>query len=139
ADINALSSKERSEINANIRHMDKKLERLGMHLGDLEEDARDKVQVLNRDIAKQVLLPKVEQLLTKFAEVEGLKDYLKYYAEDIINNVEVVLEQEEDDFTPGLFSRIPSRYQANVIVSHKSNAGAPVIFEDFPTHYNLLG
>ncbi|USI87723.1 AAA family ATPase [Acinetobacter johnsonii] len=139
ADINALSSKERSEINANIRHMDKKLERLGMHLGDLEEDARDKVQVLNRDIAKQVLLPKVEQLLTKFAEVEGLKDYLKYYAEDIINNVEVVLEQEEDDFTPGLFSRIPSRYQANVIVSHKPNAGAPVIFEDFPTHYNLLG
>lgn len=34
ADINALSPKERSEINANIRHMDKKLERLGMHLGD---------------------------------------------------------------------------------------------------------
>ncbi|MCP5775637.1 AAA family ATPase, partial [Klebsiella pneumoniae] len=75
----------------------------------------------------------------KFKHVEGLEHYLKYYAEDIINNVEIVLEQEEDDFTPALFSRVPARYQANVIITHKPNSGAPVIFEDFPTHYNLLG
>ena len=71
--------------------------------------------------------------------MQGLEHYLKYYAEDIINNVEIVLEQEEDDFTPALFSRVPARYQANVIITHKPNSGAPVIFEDFPTHYNLLG
>ncbi|MFT4021823.1 MAG: Lon protease family protein, partial [Acinetobacter sp.] len=58
---------------------------------------------------------------------------------DIIQNVELILEQEEDDFVPAPFSRIPSRYQANVIVSNSANSGAPVIFEDFPTHYNLLG
>jgi predicted ATP-dependent protease len=49
------------------------------------------------------------------------------------------LAQEEDDFSPALFNRVPARYQANAIVSNKPNAGAPVIFEDFPTHYNLLG
>ncbi len=138
-DLNALSNKDRAEIAANMRYMDKKLERLGLHLGDLEDDARDRVQMLNRDIAKQVVLPRVEHILSKFKHVEGLEQYLKQYAEDIINNVEIVLEQEEDDFTPALFSRVPARYQANVIVSHKPNAGAPVIFEDFPTHYNLLG
>ena len=42
-DINALNSKERAEISTNMRYMDKKLERLGLHLGDLEDDARDKV------------------------------------------------------------------------------------------------
>nr|WP_286834503.1 MULTISPECIES: ATP-binding protein [Acinetobacter] len=138
-DLNALSNKDRAEIASNMRYMDKKLERLGLHLGDLEDDARDRVQVLNREIAKQVVLPRVEQMLAKFKDVEGLDKYLKFYAEDIINNVEIVLEQEEDDFTPGLFSRVPSRYQANVIVTYKPNSGAPVIFEDFPTHYNLLG
>ncbi|MFW1946269.1 AAA family ATPase, partial [Acinetobacter guillouiae] len=50
-----------------------------------------------------------------------------------------ILAQEEDDFSPALFNRVPARYQANAIVSNKPNAGAPVIFEDFPTHYNLLG
>ncbi|RKG31440.1 ATP-binding protein [Acinetobacter tianfuensis] len=138
-DINALNSKERAEIAANIRYMDKKLDRLGLHLGNLEDDARDQVQHLNRDIAKQVVMPRIDMLLNKFSEVKGLENYLKYYAEDIINNVEVVLEQEEDDFRPGVFSRVPSRYQANIIVTHKPNSGAPVIFDDFPTHYNLLG
>ncbi|MFP6819027.1 Lon-like protease helical domain-containing protein, partial [Acinetobacter sp.] len=53
-DINALDSKQRAEINSNMRYMDKKLERLGLQLGDLEDDARDQVSELNRDIAKQV-------------------------------------------------------------------------------------
>ncbi|ALH95572.1 Lon protease family protein [Acinetobacter equi] len=138
-DIHALNAKERSEISSNMRYMDKKLERLGLHLGDLEDDARDQVQLLNREIAKQVVLPRVELLFNKFSEVQGFEEYLKAYAEDIIHNVEIVLEQEEDDFTPGLFSRVPARYQANIVVTHKPNSGAPVIFEDFPTHYNLLG
>ncbi|CAB1211610.1 Lon protease family protein [Acinetobacter bouvetii] len=138
-DINALNSKQRAEIASNIRYMNKKLDRLGLHLGDLEDDARDKVQHLNRDIAKQVVMPRIDLIQNKYPDVAGLTEYLQYYAEDIINNVEFVLEQEEDDFSPGIFSRVPSRYQANIIVSHKPNTGAPVIFEDFPTHYNLLG
>ncbi|WDZ50025.1 ATP-binding protein [Acinetobacter vivianii] len=139
SDLNTLNSKERAEITSNIRYMEKKLERLGLHLGDLEDDARDQVSSLNRDIATQVVTPRVESILNKNKDVTGLDLYLKHYAEDIIDNVELILEQEEDDFTPALFNRVPSRYQANVIVSNKPNSGAPVIFEDFPTHYNLLG
>ena len=30
--------------------------------------------------------------------MKGLEDYLKQYAQDIIDNVELILEQEEDDF-----------------------------------------
>ncbi|MFM6906730.1 MAG: Lon protease family protein [Acinetobacter tjernbergiae] len=138
-DLDALSSKDRAEITSNMRYMEKKLERLGLHLGDLEDDARDQVSILNRDIATQVVTPRMESILNKNKEVKGLDVYLKHYAEDIIDNVELILEQEEDDFTPALFNRVPSRYQANVIIANKPNSGAPVIFEDFPTHYNLLG
>lgn len=138
-EINALSSKERAEIASNMRYMDKKLERLGLHLGDLEDEARDQVSDLNREIAKQVVMPRIESILNKYAEVAGLEKYLKQYAENIIENVEMILDQEEDEFSPALFSRVPSRYQVNTIVSNKPNSGAPVIFEDFPTHYNLLG
>ena len=138
-ELNALDSKDRAEISANIRYMDKKLERLGLQLGDLEDEARDQVSILNREIAKQVAIPKFEQILKKFQPVQGLEQYLKNYAEDIINNVEMILDQDEEEFSTALFNHIPSRYQANVVVSNKPNSGAPVIFEDFPTHYNLLG
>lgn len=79
----------------------------------------------------------MDLILNKYGQVKGLEDYLKQYAQDIIDNVELILEQEEDDFAPAMFNRVPARYQANVIVSNKPNSGAPVIFEDFPTHYNL--
>lgn len=138
-DLAALNSKQRSEINANIRFMDKKLERLGLHLGTLEDDARDQVSDLNRDIARQVVNPRMELILNKFQNVDGLAQYLKHYATDIIENVEMILDQDEDDFAPAMFSRIPARYQANVIISNTANSGAPVVFDDFPTHYNLLG
>ena len=138
-DLDSLNTKQRAEITSNMRYMEKKLERLGLHLGDLEDDARDKVSILNRDIATQVVMPRIELLLNENKDVKGLDQYLKQYADDIIDNVELILEQEEDDFTPALFNRVPSRYQANVIVANKPNSGAPVIFEDFPTHYNLLG
>ncbi len=61
--------------------------------GDLEDDARDKVQVLNREIAEQVVMPRIDVIQNKFSMVEGLEDYLKQYADDIIQNVEFVLEQ----------------------------------------------
>lgn len=138
-EINALNNKERAEIATKIRYMDKKLQRLSMHLGDIEEDARDQVSELNRDIAKQVIMPKIESLLSKFENVKGLEQYLKAYANDMIDNVEMILEQEEVEFSPTTFNRVPSRYQANVVISNKANSGAPVIFDDFPTHYNLLG
>lgn len=137
-DINALSSKERTEIAANIRYMDKKLDQLGLQLGSLEDEARNRVSELNRDIAKQVILPRMEAILNKF-KVTGLDTYLKLYAQDLIDNVEMVIEQESDEFAPALFNRVPARYQANVVISNKPNSGAPVIFDDFPTHYNLLG
>ncbi|MEB3766161.1 ATP-binding protein [Acinetobacter sp. MD2] len=139
AEMTALGSKQRAEIHANMRYMDKKLERLGLHLGNLEDDARDQVSDLNRDIATQVVQPRMDQILNKFDGVKGLEQFLKQYAKDIIENVETILDQDEDDFAPTVFSRIPARYQANVVISNSANSGAPVIFEDFPTHYNLLG
>ncbi|GAA5006910.1 ATP-binding protein [Acinetobacter puyangensis] len=138
-DIEALSSKERIKIASNMRYMDKKLERLGSKLGSLEDIARDKVVDLNHDIAKQVVEPKIKAILNRFEHVEGLERYLTLYAKDIINHVELILDREEEDFSPTTFNRVPARYQVNVITTHKLNSGAPVIFEDFPTHYNLLG
>ncbi|WP_445115583.1 Lon protease family protein [Acinetobacter sp. WZC-1] len=138
-EINALNTRQRAEIASNIRYMDKKLERLGLQLGNLEDDARDQVSELNRDIAKQVVTPRLNLILNKHKEVQGLEQYLRLYATDIIDNVEMILNQEEEEFSPALFSRIPSRYQANIVVNNKPGSGAPVIFEDFPTHYNLLG
>ena len=138
-EIDALSSKQRVQLASNMRYMDKKLDRVSAKLEGLEDLARDKIVGLNHDIATQVVTNKLKPILQRFEDVEGLEDYIKLYTKDIIENVELIIERDEDDFRPTSFNRVPARYQVNVISSNKLNAGAPVIFEDFPTHYNLLG
>ncbi len=135
----ALAPEERAKIVKNIRQMDKKLEKLGSQLGQLEDQAHVKVSRINRELATSVVEPKVQQIALRFEHVDGLDDYLKIYAQDVINHVEHILAQDEEDFLPGIFDRVPPRYQVNVIVTHKPNSGAPVLLEDLPTHYNLLG
>jgi lon-related putative ATP-dependent protease len=138
-ELAALAPAERAKINHNVRSMDKKLHRLGARLGRIEEQTRHQVAKLNAQIASDVVIPRVTQVAQRFEHVNGITEYLKDYATDIIEHVELILEQEEDDFLPGIFDRVPQRYQVNVVVTHKPNSGAPVIFEDLPTHYNLLG
>lgn len=139
ADIAGMSLPERARIASNMRQMDKKLERLGSQLGQMEEQARASVSKLNTELATAVVLPKIHQIAQRFEHVQGLETYLNAYAQDVINHVEHILAQEEDDFLPGIFDRVPPRYQVNVVVTHKLNSGAPVVFDDLPTHYNLLG
>ena len=139
AQITLLDQEKQNQIAQDMRYMEKKLQRLGNHLGNLEDHARDEIIKLNQEITEQVVLPKIQAILKKYPDVKGLEKYLKLYAKDIIDNVELILDQAEDDFSPTVFSRIPARFQANVVATHTPNSGAPVIFEDFPTHYNLLG
>ncbi len=138
-EIAALTADERAKINQNVRQMDKKLLKLGARLVSIEEQTRNQVAKLNAQLASEVVMPKVNQIANRFEHVSGFGEYVRDYAEDIIEHVELILEQEDDDFLPGVFDRVPPRYQINVVVTHKPNSGAPVVFEDFPTHYNLLG
>ncbi|MBC7750445.1 MAG: AAA family ATPase [Candidatus Saccharibacteria bacterium] len=138
-ELAAMPPAERAKINQNVRQMDKKLHRLGARLGRIEEQTRNQVASLNAQLAGDIILPRVMQVAQRFEHINGLAEYLKDYTADIIEHVELILEQEEDDFLPGIFDRVPPRYQVNVVVTHKPNSGAPVVFEDLPTHYNLLG
>src|SRR5690606_25586075 len=59
-DLNALNNQDRAELATNMRYMDKKLERLGLHLGDSEDDGRYSVQTLNRAVANRIVAFGVE-------------------------------------------------------------------------------
>lgn len=129
----------RAQVSQHMQHMDKKLERLGAQLGRIEEQTRDQVVQLNAGLASEIILPKVNQIEQRFEHVDNLAAYLKAYSQDIVENIEDILAQEDDDYRPTMFDRVPTRYQVNIMVSNKLNSGAPVVFEDLPTHYNLLG
>jgi lon-related putative ATP-dependent protease len=139
-----LPSEQRGLIKLAIAEMDKRLGKVARKLDQAEERHREQLDKLNDEVARAVLEPLLVKLQQRYAEHPSLLTYLKVYKTDLLTHLELVLSAEENQDATVSVGQAgeqlpPVRYQVNAMVSHHPNAGAPVIFEDLPTHYNLLG
>jgi len=86
-----------------------------------------------------------DELRFKYRECVDVIKHLNHVQEDILKNIDIFKEEEESPalpiFTPKVASKEDAfkKYQVNVLVDHSQSEGAPVIIEQNPTYYNLLG
>ncbi|MDO4449999.1 MAG: ATP-binding protein [Moraxella sp.] len=120
----------------------KKLINLNFALDELENNTNAKIDELHENLAIKLLTPLFELLIKKYQslnhdknEVGKLITHLKNLLSDMVANTLDIVDGEGDFNTP----HIPARYGVNVVVSHQKNSGAPIVFEELPTHLNLLG
>ena len=130
-----------AELNnfAQKNHMQKRLSQLTIALEQLEDEANDAIEALHRNIARRALQPLFAPMYEQFAAHPLVIDYLKTVFADMVTHVERIVNGDDEEFVTAVLATTPSRYAVNVIVSHAPDSGAPVIFEDLPTHLNLLG
>lgn len=130
-----------AELNnfAQKNHMQKRLSQLTIALEQLEDEANDAIEVLHRSIARRTLQPLFAPIYEQFAAHPLVVEYLKTVFADMVIHVERIVNGDDEEFVTAVLATTPSRYAVNVIVSHTPDSGAPVIFEDLPTHLNLLG
>jgi lon-related putative ATP-dependent protease len=142
-DFNKLPKKEQQRLRDIMSNMETKLRKVARGLNQAEELNRDKVRQLNDEITSRAIDMHLEKMRRKYAQFPAFLKYLEAYEKDVIENVDVILNTQEAqaDVVAAVStdSGIPSRYQVNVIVSNDPEGGAPVVFEDLPTHYNLMG
>ena len=139
-----LSGEQRARIKVSITEMEKRLGKVARKLDQAEERHREQIDKLNDEVARAVLEPLLAKLQQRYAEHPRLLDYLKTYKADLLSHLELVLNAEENQDATVSVGQAgeqlpPVRYQVNAVVSNDPKAGAPVIYEDLPTHYNLLG
>ena len=120
-------------------HMQKRLSQLTIALEQLEDEANDAIEALHRSIARRALQPLFTPIYEQFSNHPLVIDYLKAVFADMVTHVERIVNGDDEEFVTAVLATTPSRYAVNVIVSHLPDSGAPVIFEDLPTHLNLLG
>ncbi|HEX6590576.1 MAG TPA: ATP-binding protein [Moraxellaceae bacterium] len=142
-DFNALPKKEQERLKTMMTDMETKLRKVARGLNLAEEQNRSKVRQLNDEVTSAAIAPHLEKLRRKYSKHEAFQAYINAFEKDVIENVDVILNTQEaqSDVVAAVStdSAIPSRYQVNVIVSNDPAKGAPVVFEDLPTHYNLMG
>lgn len=120
-------------------HMQKRLSQLTIALEQLEDEANDAIEALHRNIARRALQPLFTPIREQFAKLPAVVRYLDAIFADMVTHVERIVNGDDEEFVTAVLATTPSRYAVNIMVSHEPESGAPVIFEDLPTHLNLLG
>ncbi len=141
-EFNALSKKTQAGLRQAMDDMEGRLRKVAKVLTREEQINRDKMRQLNQEVATGALVPEMDVLRLKHQGHARFIAFLDRLQADVLQNIDLVLNQgEQQDAVANVTSDnfVPSRYQINVIVSNDPERGAPVILEDLPTHYNLLG
>jgi lon-related putative ATP-dependent protease len=107
-----------------------------------------KLRKLNREVTRAAVNSTIEELKSEYRDLPQVQDYLAAVREDVLEHAEAFRQPKEGE-PPTLFG-IPiaqaespeaafRRYAVNVLVEHAGATGAPIVFEDNPSHDALVG
>ena len=143
-----LPEAEQEKTKEDITELEEQLQEVMRQAAQWEREHREKLRELNRGVTEFVVGHMIDELRTRYADIEGIITYLDEVRNDIIENSDEFLGQEESGPEAALkmamqrgASGAPSfrRYQVNVIIDHGASKAAPVIYENHPTQPNLIG
>jgi len=134
--LQQLTLEERQAIDKQRLAMSGELESVLRQIQRLELDARQRMRLIDREVAAAAITHHFEDLRAAYqAEAEVLEYLAEVYA-DVLSQIE--------DFTPPLESTDTdeidlARYSVNVLVDNGQTRGAPVIILTNPTYHELFG
>jgi len=116
----------------------------------LEKEAQDQLHDLDKEIALFAVGHLLEDLREKYRICDGLGDceavleYLNQVENDIVEHLDDFRGSEKhQQAIPQMFEEMAEstfdRYKVNVFVTRNNGDGAPVVYENNPTHNNLIG
>jgi len=107
---------------------------------------RDELRKLDRLVTSSASSHLIDEVRARWADVPAVLEHLAEVQKDVVDNAEDFLPPPEgaNAMKALLGGRVGDhkqarRYQVNVLVSQPSERGAPVVYEDHPTHPNLVG
>ncbi|MCK8827801.1 AAA family ATPase [Natroniella acetigena] len=139
-----LSPLEKEMVDRKVKIMQEKINEGLQELTRLAEKYDQKIKELDREIIRQSISSFLQPLLKKYDQYDKLIYYLKNMREDIIDSLEQIKEENEEQIKLFKGSQQESwstnvKYGVNLLVDNSETGGKPVIFEEEPTYYNLLG
>ena len=112
-----------------------------LELREWERDNQTKVTALNDEVSTEVISRQIDKLKNAYPKITRLQLYFDAMQKDLLNNVDAFIkpDDEGDEVSHTIDSPLLKRYQINLIVNNADAIGAPVVYENFPSHQSLLG
>ena len=128
------SDDEKALIEAKVEDLQKKLQQAIQQVPRLRKEVRQRIRALNEEMVQLTLGGPIGELREKWRHVPAVVDHLDAVREDVVEHAEVF--QDSEDSPP---SGLLNRYKVNLLVDNAETRGAPVVYEDLPSHQHLTG
>ncbi|MEZ5829663.1 MAG: ATP-binding protein [Dongiaceae bacterium] len=140
-----LPEAEQAEIKQTVEGLQQQLETLVRRIPEWERKHREAVRALHHDMTKFAVGHMIEDLRGKYQDLPAIVTYLEEVERDIVENSADFLPQARPAMPiPGLEAGDSDghsfrRYQVNVLVENEPGSGAPIYYEDRPSHQMVVG
>lgn len=116
-------------------------------LREMDKRTREALSRLDADVARSVVKPLFEDAGARISELAdemdkpALSAYFDAVDQDIVWNVAAFKPADRGgaEIEPAARRIFMNRYRINVLIDNCETCGAPIISEDYPTYYNLVG
>ena len=128
-----------------IAELEKELQEILKKVPQWDRERREHLRGLNQEVVSHAVGQFIEELNKDYGDLPGVIEYIEQVRADLLENAEEFRASGNKGHEPGATvaagRREPSfrRYEVNVIADNGSRRGAPVIYEDLPTHANVIG
>ncbi len=146
--FDALPADERARIQHETESVQRDLEAIIQQVPQWEREHREALQALDRETTGLAIAHLMTELRAGFVELPEVGGYFDAVERDITENADDFLAAPATETPPAPVPRPMiqalddaryRRYRVNVIVDNAAQKGAPVVYEDNPTHQSLVG
>jgi len=141
-----LPAREQERMKAEMVTVQKELQEAMETLPREARRQRDELRRLDRLVTASATSQLIDEVRARWADVPAVLEHLAEIQKDVVDNAEDFLPPPEGASAVKALlggrggERGPARrYQVNVLVTQPSASGAPVVYEDHPTHANIVG
>lgn len=143
-DFDKFKPAKRKELKAKGEELLGSVSSLLRQINQNEMEMRDSEADLHRETAKAVMTDCFVKVSDKFKKFKGMSEYFEALTNEVVENVDQFMPKEPimggliPDGMPG-GEDFFTRFEVNLFVDNGKTKGAPVVIEDHPTAFNLLG
>jgi lon-related putative ATP-dependent protease len=143
-----LPEPEQRRMQEEIGSFQGELERAVHEMPKWRREAQRKLRELNREVTSASVGSLMEEIKAEFDALPEVRAYLTAVQNDVLDHIEIFQQPKEGE-QPMLFGiplpRMESgdsllrRYEVNALIERSADTGAPIVYEDNPSHDNLVG
>ncbi len=143
-EISKMSQEEQDDLKKRSEELHRQMGAAMRQVHQLEQEVRQKLKELDRQVARQTAQILIEPLKEKYSQYDRLSVYFDQVLDDVVIHFQDFLPSKNVP-PPGVPFPLPgmgpsfSRYDVNVLVDNSETKGKPFIFEANPSYPNLFG